>query len=165
MPLFFNGPSGGVGGWGYNDEKQFPSTTPNPEKLEDVFVTTVDIRHGLFIDSIQLRWQSKNRAQTYKRHHGGPGGAQLGQIQLNRNQTILGISGAYGRFVDSLAIIVLDLGTGATTTHGPFGGPGGDVGFEYMVPFQGTPDSAIVGFWGGAGRFIDSIGIIMRRPL
>ncbi len=164
MPLFFSGPSGGVGGRFRDDSEAIPS----PGDLEDAFVTSVDIRHGLFIDFIALHVQSKSTGATFHLERGGPGGGQLSQVRVRRNQVISAIRGFYGRFIDSLEIDVLDIGTGVVDTHGPFGGPGGNVGYVYQAPVQAPVapvDSGIVGFFGGAGRFIDSIGVIVRRPL
>jgi hypothetical protein len=82
-----------------------------------------------------------------------------------------------------------------TRTFGPFGGAGGTTAYEYHVPksrphfffvnlpgawiswllgrhrprlggwLVGGADTAIVGIHGRSGRYVDSIGVIMRRPL
>jgi Jacalin-like lectin domain len=145
--------------------------------LDNAFVRLVEVWEGgggtpeHFIWAIRFTYQSRNTPETVQAHTGPilSHGTRT-EFALERNEIISAISGKYGRYVDSITIQTMNVVTGQTRVHGRFGGQGGHVGYEYRVPrppspAQGAPraDTSINGLWGGAGRLIDSIGVILQR--
>ncbi len=173
MPLFYWGPSGGVGGDGEDFRQRLPEVQPGISALEASFVSKISVWHGLFIDQIAFYYQSiTDPNKTYAAAMGGTGGANKPTFDLGRDEIIWAMRGRHGRYVDSLTIETMNVYTGATKDLGPFGGSGGTSGYEYRLPLPPSPapgaekaDMAIKGLWGGAGRFVDEIGVIVRRPL
>ncbi len=186
MLLFYCGPSGGTGGDPIDFRDQVPQVPPGPPPapptpppppisvLEDSFVRRIDVWYGSFIETIFFTYQSlSDPNKTFDAAIGGFGGETKEFIHLGRDEAIVGIRGWYGRFVDSLDIETINIYTGKKKVHA-FGGLGGTVEYRYRVPRPPLPptpppgaqraDTAIVGLWGGAGLFVDSIGVILRRP-
>jgi Jacalin-like lectin domain len=175
MPLFYCGPSGGIGGDPVDFRTQLPVAQPGPpavSALEDVFVRRIDVWYSSFIELIWFNYQSlSDPNKTFDATMGGWGGENKEFFHLERTEIITAIRGMYGLFVDSMVIETMNIYTGKKKGHGPFGGPGGSVPYRYRAPqppspAQGAPqpDTAIIGLWGGAGLFVDSIGVLLRRP-
>jgi jacalin-like lectin domain-containing protein len=174
MPLFYWGTSGGLGGYGEDFKQRLPELQPGISALEDCFVSRIDVWHGLFIDRIGFAYEGKNDPNiTFEVAMGGVGGENKPTFHLGRDEIILAMRGRHGLFVDSLTIETMNVNdpTWATKELGPFGGSGGTSTYEYRVPLPpspapGTPqaDMAIKGLWGGAGLFVDAIGVIVGRP-
>lgn len=123
-----------------------------------VRIKRICVRHGGYIDSIQVAWLDDQDMVYQGRRHGGGGGTE-GSIDLAKDETIVRVSGCTGQFVDRLEF---------TTSKGrvfTFGGGGGSAPFTIDVA-QGQ---RIIGFWGRAGTYLDSIGICLasggREPV
>ena len=138
----FLGPSGGRGGNYYSDAQ-----TGGRQLIE------VRIRSGAFIDAIQTVYVDAI-GQKYESKRYGGGGGNLDVFKLQPGEYITRISGKYGSFVDSLLIQ-----TNKGRAKG-WGGTGGSANYTYTAP----PGSSIHGFFGRSGRFIDSVGVILKTP-
>lgn len=136
------GPAGGMGGDEYYIK---PYVNDSPR------VTRVTVCAGQWIDSIKLEW-SDNRGVTYKSRKIGGNGGKCSSLKLGRGEYIQYVQGKRGQFVDSLVIIT------NTGTSKRWGGKGGTQSFFYEAPYLGK----IVGFHGGAGTVVDSIGVEVR---
>ncbi len=134
------GPSGGHGGNRFNDGAR------RGQKVKEVKVYS-----GALIDSIQVVYTGQTNQTFAGKKHGGSGG-NLSVLRLAADEYITTIGGKYGNLVDSLYI---------KTNKGQvkkWGGSGGKVKFYYNVP----PGTSICGFFGRAGKYVDSIGVIMK---
>ena len=131
---FRMGPSGGTGGGLFTDAPQGR-------------VTEVRIRHGSWIDSIQIAYDNRRSSR-----HGGGGGRES-VFTLQGGEFIKAIYGRYGRFVDSITVV-----TNRRSSR-RFGGPGGVVDYHYEAP----DGFEIAGFTGRSGVYLDSIGVVLRR--
>ena len=138
----FLGPSGGGGGNYYSD-----SQTGGRQLIE------VRIRSGAFIDAIQTVYVDAIGQKFVSQRYGG-GGGNLDIFKLAPGEYITRISGKYGSFVDSLLIQ-----TNKGRAKG-WGGSGGSANYTYTAP----PGSRIHGFFGRSGKFIDSVGVILKTP-
>ena len=113
-------------------------------------VRRVIIRSNRFIDGIQLVHSVNGRTRSFS-WHGGFGGT-LHVFTLDYDEHITGISGRYGKYLDSLVI---------HTNKRPqtrYGGPGGGCPFLLRVP----DGYHLMGFSGRSGVFIDAVGIRCR---
>lgn len=136
------GPSGGLGG-----NRFYDSNIPSNSRVREVVV-----RNGSWIDAIQIIHEIPGRGSMRFRSHGGEGG-RVSRFTLNNDEYIKAIEGRYGRFVDSIRIYT------NRRSSARYGGTGGTVSYYYEAP----AGFEIVGFHGHSGRYVDSIGVIMRR--
>lgn len=142
-PVYIMGPSGGVGGGAFSDAR-LPANFAR--------VSEVRIRHGAWIDGVQVLHQLTSGKVKSQPLHGG-GGGRLARFALRKNEYITAVRGRYGKYVDS---IVLRTSSGRVFSTG---GKGGNVDYAYAAP----PGYQIVGFHGRSGSFLDSIGVVIRR--
>jgi len=112
-------------------------------------ISSITIRSGSLIDSIQLTYRYKH--QVPSRIYGGGGGTAR-SFNLQQGEYITEFSGRSGRFVDS---IYIKTNRGRTKR---WGGHGGERSFK----FTGTRSSPIQGIWGRSGVYIDAIGVINK---
>jgi hypothetical protein len=163
MALWSVGPSGGIGGDAFNDEKLELS----PGFLGNSFVNAVDIFWGQFVNAIRFTVINATTQQAWQTPwHGLQNVGNAERIVLAPDEFIVAIRGKAGRYVDSISIHTRT-STGMDKSYGSFGGPGGE-DFEYEAPLlspTAAPDIAIVGLFGGAGQIIDSLGVLLQRPL
>lgn len=138
----FVGPSGGVGGNFYS--------APQTGGWQ---LSEIRVRSGAFIDGIQLVYVDVIGQKHTMQHHGGNGG-HLDVFKLNPGEYVTRVTGKYGRFVDSLTIA-----TNQGRIKG-WGGGGGSAHYTYSSP----PGTQIHGFFGGAGQYVDSIGVVLKTP-
>ena len=134
------GPSGGLGG------NRFDDGQTGGRRIKEVRVYS-----GAFVDSIQVIYIDQTNQIIPGGKHGGSGG-NLSVLKLTLDEYITTVGGKYGSYVDSLFM---------KTSKGQvkkWGGAGGNVGFFYSVP----PGTHIHGFFGSAGKYLDSIGVIMK---
>lgn len=136
------GPSGGMGGSTFTDGLK-----------GDLEVAEVKVRSKDYIDAIQIIYGDKAGDTSVSDQHGGTGGSPS-NFRLEPEEYITEVGGKYGYYIDSLWI---KTNQGRTKN---WGGSGGEVSFKYIAP----PETRIVGFFGQAGDFLDSIGVIMRTP-
>ena len=134
------GPSGGFGGENFEDHS-----------LGGRRIKEVRIYSGVFIDSIQVVYTNQANDTLSGTKHGGPGGG-LGVLKLASDEYIKLVGGKYGSYVDSIYMV-----TNKEQVK-KWGGAGGNVDFSYEVP----PGTHIHGFFGRAGKYLDSIGVLMR---
>jgi hypothetical protein len=111
-------------------------------------VTEVRVRSGDFIDSIQLVYTLENGEPFEGPIHGGQGG-RPSVFSLDRDEYVIGLSGRYGRYIDSLSIIT------NSRTSAIFGGRGGNRNFRIMVP----EGNQVIGLSGRSAEFLDAVGI------
>ncbi len=136
------GPSGGVGGAEFSDGQRGGRT-----------IVEVRVRSGALIDSIQVVYRDITGLVGKGAMHGRSGG-NLSVFKLGPGEYITVVGGKYGKFIDSLYIKT------NKGRHQKWGGQGGNIQFIYTAP----PGSRIDGFFGRAGKYLDSIGVIMRTP-
>lgn len=135
------GPSGGGGGHPFSDDALPPSSR----------VVEVRIRHGKYIDAVQIIHETSVGAVHPMPMHGGDGG-KLDVFQLDADEYITGISGGYGKKVDSLRLHT-------NRQESILYGGSGPNSYRYDV----EASTEVVGFFGRCGDLIDAIGIIIRQ--
>lgn len=135
------GPYGGPGG------AQFDSQIPHRSRIIEI-----RIRAGAYIDALQIIYQTRDGGIHHFPRNGGPGG-QLYRFILHRGEFIMGISGRYGRFVDSIRIHT------NRRVSPRYGGIGGTHNYRAIAP----SNTEIIGFFGRSGLYVDAIGIVVRR--
>jgi hypothetical protein len=137
------GTAGGDGG------DEFIDSLPQGAKI-----TAVKIRHGLYVDSLEVIYKTADGKTRSSGPHGGDGGSEA-TFTLEEGEYIKGITGRSAAFVDSLVIV-----TNKRKSE-RYGGDGGEKEFSFMMP-EGR---AFAGFFGRSGAFIDQIGILaVKNP-
>ncbi len=131
---------GGSGGSAFSD----------PLPPEGARILEVRVRSGDYIDSLQLIYALPDGRTITGTRHGG-GGGRPGAFQLDRDEYITGISGRHGLYIDSIRFH-----TNKRTSQ-VFGGRGGQRDFSITVP----AGNQAAGFTGGAGEYLDAIGLIV----
>jgi len=112
-------------------------------------VSEVRIWAGEYVDAVQAIYVLSNGQSFEGVRHGGSGGNAY-VFRLNSGEYIVGISGRYGRNIDSLRIH-----TNRRESQ-VFGGRGGNRDFRINVP----SGNQAVGFIGSAGDYLDAIGLM-----
>jgi len=134
--------SGGRGGRAFSDLK-----IPAGARISEIRV-----RSGDLIDSVQLVYTLSNGRSQDGPAHGGSGGRGT-VFRLDRDEYLIGVSGRYGDYIDSLVFHT------NKRTSPTFGGRGGNRNFRIMVP-SGTQ---AIGFVGRAAKYLDAIGLTYIR--
>lgn len=140
---------GGSGGEPFSDE------LPDGARIIEV-----KVRHGEYVDGIQLVWQLADGSGVFGPYHGGQGGTEDGFI-LAPGEVIEIIHGASGDLVDSLSFQ-----TSLGHSYGPYGGGGG---IPFVETFKAEPNPidhapgamvsrALTGIYGQSGDLLDAIG-------
>lgn len=112
-------------------------------------IRRITVRHGGYIDAIQVLWVDNDGKLQQGMRHGGGGGTES-IFELDDDETIVEIRGRAGAYVDRLEFIT------NKGKHAAFGGQGGE-------PFRidiGS-DRRLVGFWGRAAGLVDAIGVCL----
>jgi hypothetical protein len=135
------GPVGGEGGTEFAD-KPLPSGAR---------VVGVKIRHGRWIDGIELLYKTADGKEEGLGWHGGQGGEEE-TFLLEDGEFITGITGKAGTYIDSLTIVT------NKRKSKTFGGDGGDNTFD----LQKSGDH-VTGLYGHSGPFLDQIGIFVEK--
>jgi hypothetical protein len=130
--------TGGTGGKAFQDTS-IPS---------DARILEVRIFAGNFIDGVQLVYSLPDSRTATSTLHGGAGG-NVNTFRLDANEYIVGISGRYGKYIDSLRIHT-------NRRMSPiYGGAGGGEDYRIDVP----SGNQAVGFIGRSGRYVDALGL------
>ncbi len=115
----------------------------------DARVAEVHVYAGEMVDAVQLVYIYENGRTQPSVRHGGPGGRQ-NVFRLDSDEYIVGISGRYGKYIDSLQIHT-------NKRISPlYGGRGGDRDFRIDVP----SGNYAVGFAGRSGEYMDAVGLV-----
>lgn len=130
---------GGSGGNAFQD-----SSIPANARVSEVIVSA-----GTFIDAVQLVYGTPDGRTVTSDLHGGSGGTR-NTFRLGPDEYLIGISGRYGRNIDSLR-----LHTNKRTSP-VYGGSGGANDFRIEIP----SGNQVVGFIGRSGRLVDAIGLL-----
>jgi len=131
------GPSGGNGGGDFCD-------TPLPgAKIKEIEIWADKIIRG-----IQITWADNSRSEM---HGNSPFESQL--VRLKPDEYLVGISGRYGKYLDSITFIT-------TKKEHSFGGAGGDVEYAYNATPPYLQPAHIIGFLGQSDTKIHAIGCI-----
>lgn len=107
-------------------------------------LSSVTIRSGGYVDSIQGTYTMPSGATYSPGPHGGGGGDQQ-SFNLAPGEFIVHIDGRSGTYIDQLKF-----STNLGNVHGPYGGDGGD-------PFT-LSNLHVGGFFGQSGRYLDAVG-------
>jgi S1-C subfamily serine protease len=135
------GPVGGNGGTAF-DDKELPEGTR---------ITGVKIRHGAWIDSVELLYKTADGKTESLGQHGGQGGTEK-TFLLDEGEHIQTICARGANVVESLKIITnkrQSIVFGNETTNK-----------ELRMEVQ---RHEVVGFYGRAGLYLDQLGIIVRK--
>jgi hypothetical protein len=135
------GPAGGEGGTEFAD-KELP---------EGASVVGVKIRHGRWIDGIELLYRTADGKEEGLGWHGGEGGEEE-TFRLEEGEYITGITGKAGTYIDSLTIVT------NKRRSKTYGGDGGDAAFD----LRGAC-GLVAGFYGRSGPYLDRIGILVSK--
>jgi hypothetical protein len=129
---------GGRGGTQFSDTEIPPG----------VRVLEVHVFSGDFVDAVQMLYALADGRTLLSRRHGGPGG-QPSAFRLDSDEYIVGLSGRYGAYIDSIRIHT------NKRTSSFFGGSGGNRDYRIDI----APGNQAVGFAGRAGEYLDAIGL------
>ena len=140
--IYILGPSGGYGGTGFTDED-----IKENQDVRDVNIWTGPVVNGIKLIN-DVDWGQRYAAPT----HGSDDGTQS-VFTLQPGEYITGISGKYGRFVDSIQIHT------NLRVSPRYGGSGGSAEYIYEAPSGWE----IAGFCGRSGDVIDAIGVVLRK--
>lgn len=136
---------GGQGGSSFSDSKLLPEA-----RVQEVL-----IRSGELVDSVQMVYVIPSTGRTVTgQQHGGSGG-RLNTWRLDSDEYIIGLSGRYGNYLDSVRIHT------NKRTSPLFGGSGGNREYRIEVP----AGNQAVGFTGRAGKYLDAIGLLFTPIL
>jgi formylglycine-generating enzyme required for sulfatase activity len=137
-----------VGPAGRNGGKPF-ADKPLPAGAR---VVGVKIRHGRYIDGLELLYQAVDGKKEGLGWHGGNGGAEE-TFLLDDGECITGITGTLGEYyVESLRIVTNERKSMV------FGRDGGAATFELHEPGE-----EVVGFFGRSGAYLDQLGILVHK--
>ena len=130
--------AGGTGGSAFRD-----GDIPAGARVAEIHVYS-----GKAVDSVQMIYAFPDGRTLAGARHGGAGGRQ-NIFRLDADEYIVGLSGRYGDYLDSLQIQ-----TNKRTTPA-YGGSGGSRNYRVDVP-SGNHG---VGFVGRSGDYLDAIGL------
>jgi RNA polymerase sigma factor (sigma-70 family) len=134
------GPAGGEGGLEFADG-------PSPRGAR---IVGVRVRHGSYIDGVGLLYKTADGKRDSLGWHGGEGGWEE-TFLLEEGETIIGITGTSGEYVESLTIVT-------NKRKSPKYGSAGS-GKAYDLRQSGAE---VTGFFGRSGTYVDQIGIFVR---
>ena len=110
-------------------------------------ISALYIRHGKYVDAIQVEWEMVDGSRIWSSRAGGAGGRGT-RITLKDNEYLTKITGRSGVFVDQLTFH-----TSSGRKFGPHGGTGGRA-------FTIGSSGGIKGIYGRKGDLLDKIGMI-----
>ena len=115
----------------------------------DARVSEVHIYSGAAVDSVQMLYTYSDGRTQFSTRHGGSGGQQ-NIFRLDSDEYIVGLSGRYGDYLDSIRIHT------NKRTSPLYGGSGGNLDYRVDV----ASGNYAVGFTGRSGNYIDAIGLL-----
>lgn len=115
-------------------------------------LTGIDIKGHAIVDSIVSYWGAQKGTRR-----GGSGGSVKERIRFYDNERVTAVILTYGSYIDGIQFT-----TNLRTHRIGWVGPG------WKNPRQektiDIPDGyELVGFWGGAGKYVDHIGLVVRN--
>ncbi|KAK4279978.1 hypothetical protein QN277_011666 [Acacia crassicarpa] len=132
-----------------------PGGDPFSFRVEGSWIKEIIVKQGGTINSIAFK-------DANGHYYGNFGGKDPNDTGVEKTVTINGpsellksISGTYGKYKGHKVIRSLSFITNLNT-YGPFGTASGA---SFTIPIQG---SLVIGFYGRAGYYLDSIGIIVQ---
>src|SRR5260370_216507 len=131
------GPVGGHGGNPFED--------PSDQQIKEII-----IHWGSDLDSITVTFWNGTSIQ-----HGGTGGENVREFDLEAGEFITQISGNYDSVIKAISF-----DTNQGRHFGPFGPNNGNVPF--MLP--ACAPGRVVGFFGRSGGYLDAIGLLVANP-
>ncbi len=135
--------------------------------LAEQKVTSVHVRHGKLVDSLQVIFKDNANHVVESPQHGGDGGGlDVFDIDADAGEYLVAIDGHAGKTVDSIGFTT---NTGRKSAGGQLWGGGGGGPYHFEVP----DGYEIVGFTGKNGpnedennrNTIGSIGIAYRQRI
>lgn len=135
------GPAGGSGGQPF-----FDCIVP-----AGAHITAIHMLTGWYVDALWVKYRTADGQELELARVGGISGDEHVFV-LDPDEHLVGISGQCGDYVDSICFH-----TNKRTSQ-LFGGSGGDTAYSLMAP----DGSEVVGFYGRADWYLDSIGIATR---
>jgi hypothetical protein len=130
--------AGGSGGDAFSDAQ-----IPVGARISEIRTST-----GRYVDGIQALYTLTDGSVFEGPWHGGRGGT-INVFKLDSNEYIVGLSGRYGEYIDSLIIRT------NRRTSPQFGGTGGRQEFRIDV----ASGNQAVGLIGRCGKYLDAIGL------
>jgi hypothetical protein len=130
--------AGGSGGTAFSD-----IDVPQGARVLEVHVYS-----GRYVDAVQMQYALPDGRVVTGPRHGGPGGS-LSALRLDSDEALVGLSGRFGEYIDSIRIHT------SKRTSQLLGGSGGRQDYRIQVPARHQG----VGFTGRAGNYLDAIGL------
>ncbi len=112
-------------------------------------ILEVRVWAGDHVDSVQMVYALPDGRSSMSPRRGGSGG-RLNAFRVDPGEYVIGLSGRYGSYIDSVRIHT------NRRTSALFGGRGGDRDFQIGVP----AGNQAVGFAGRAGDYVDALGLV-----
>lgn len=107
------------------------------------------------VTGFELQVEKKGVAHTFS--FGNLEGSPQEKYFVPKNRKLVGIQGASGWFIDSIAFVFDD---GSTTPR--YGGGGGDLDFSLVLNKKpsGKYLGRLMGFWGSSTNLLETIGLV-----
>ncbi|XP_076889340.1 mannose/glucose-specific lectin-like [Bidens hawaiensis] len=138
-----------VGTWGRQSYWSF-------ELLQGQKLKKITIDHGDdVIYSLMFTTETEGVLNTSNKFGGWNGGQTVSEVTFDSDEELVGIKGSTGTKDGNTIISSLSFETNKST-HGPFGGA---TDFLFTLPWD---NGSLVGFYGLAGYYIDSIGVYVK---
>ena len=141
------GPSGGTGGFFFDDD---------PREASEI--AKIVVHFGDYIDGVQIGWADATVA-----HHGSCNGPAVGEFDIfyQNGEKLRAIDGSIGANPGDGGPYVTSIRFHTETKSSQLFGKQSASAFIYQMPGE-FRDYSIVGFFGRAGKYLDSIGPLVR---
>jgi Jacalin-like lectin domain len=141
------GPSGGTGGLFFDDD---------PREAGEI--AKIVVHFGDYIDGVQIGWADATVA-----HHGSCNGPTVGEFDIfyQNGEKLRAIDGSIGANPGDGGPYVTSIRFHTEIKSSQLFGKQSSNAFIYQVPGE-FRDCSIVGFFGRAGKYLDSIGPLVR---
>lgn len=115
---------------------------------EDARILQINVFSGDWVDAVQLIYILPDGRTLESPRYGGPNGDRR-VFRIDSDEYIVGVSGRYGRYIDSIRIHT------NKRSSPVFGGRGGDRAYNIELP----SGNYTVGLIGRSGNYLDAIGL------